>query len=150
VSREEAPPPVATTLFRLTSRGEALAPVLRELLRWGTPLMEEGPAPDDVFRGQWMTWSAEMSLTDREPDAPPVTIQVLADGEPAFLETSGGSVHVTLGRVADPDAVLRGPVHAVLGLLTGHIDLDRAASMGLECEGDRGILERVLPEATVG
>jgi DNA-binding HxlR family transcriptional regulator len=147
VSREEAPPPVATTLFRLTSRGEELAPVLRELLRWGTPLMKEGPAIGDVFRGHWVAWPAEMSLIDREPNAPPVTIQVLADGEPAFLETSGGGVHVTTGRAGDPDAVVRGPAHTILGLFTGHIDLDRAAAMGLELEGDRGALERVLPDA---
>jgi DNA-binding HxlR family transcriptional regulator len=148
VSREEAPPPVATTLFRLTSRGDELAPVVRELLRWGTPLMEEGPAPGDVFRGQWMTWAAEMSLADREPDAAPVRIQVLADGEPAVLETSDGRVHVTVGRAEHPDAVLRGPVHAVLGLLTGHVDLELAATMGVEYEGDRGALERVLPDVS--
>jgi DNA-binding HxlR family transcriptional regulator len=147
VSREEARPPVATTLFRLTSRGQELAPVLRELLRWGMPLMEGGPAPGDVFRGQWMAWPAEMSLTDREPDAPPVTIQVIADGEPAILKTSGGSVHATLGRADHTDAVLRGPVHTVLGLFTGHIDLDLAAAMGVECEGDRGAIQRVLPDA---
>jgi len=147
VSREEAPPPVATTLFSLTSRGEELAPVLRELLRWGMPLMQQGPAPDDVFRAQWMAWPATMRLTDREPDAPPVTIQVLADGEPAFLETSGGGVHLTVGRADHPDAVLRGPARVVLGLLTGQIDLDAAAAAGLECEGDRVALERVLPDA---
>ena len=33
VAREEAPPPVATTLFRLTPRGEGLRPVLDELMR---------------------------------------------------------------------------------------------------------------------
>ena len=60
VSREEAPPPVATTLFSLTSRGAELAPVLRELLRWGAPLMQAGPAPGDVFRGQWLSWPAEL------------------------------------------------------------------------------------------
>jgi DNA-binding HxlR family transcriptional regulator len=147
VSREEAPPPVATTLFSLTSRGEALAPVVRELLRWGMPLMAEGPAPGDVFRGQWMTWAAEMSLADREPDAAPVTIQVVADGEAAFLEASGGSVNATFGRVDDADATVRGPVHAVLGLFTGRLGLDLAAAMGVECEGDRGVLERVLPVA---
>lgn len=147
VSREEAPPPVATTLFRLTPRGRELAPVLRELLRWGAPLMQAGPALGDVFRGQWMTLVAEMSLTDREPAAPSVTIQVLADGEPVFLETSDGSVHFMLGRADHPDAVLRGSAHIVLGLLTGHIDLDLAAAMGAEYEGDRGALERVLPDA---
>jgi DNA-binding HxlR family transcriptional regulator len=147
VSREEAPPPVATTLFSLTSRGQELGPVLRELLLWGTPLMVEGPAPDDVFRGQWMTWAAEMSLTDRDPDAAPVTIQVLADGEAAVLETSAGSVHAKLGRADDADATVRGPAHAVLGLFTGQIGLELAAAMGLEWEGDRAALGRLLPDA---
>jgi DNA-binding HxlR family transcriptional regulator len=54
ISREEAPPPVATTLFTLTSRGAELAPLISELVRWGSPLMEQGPAAGDVFRGQWM------------------------------------------------------------------------------------------------
>jgi DNA-binding HxlR family transcriptional regulator len=147
VSREQAPPPVATTLFSLTSRGEELAPILRELLRWGMPLMQDGPADDDVFRAQWMAWPAEMSLTDREPDAPPVTIQILADGEAAVIETSAGSVHVAQGRADHPDAVLSGPVHAVLGLVTGQVHLDAAAATGVECEGDRRALQRVLPDA---
>jgi DNA-binding HxlR family transcriptional regulator len=147
VSREEAPPPVATALFSLTSRGQELAPVLRELLRWGTPLMVEGPAPDDVFRGQWMTWAAEMSLADREPDADPVTIQVLVEGEAAVLETWEGSVHAKLGQAEDADATVRGPAQAVLGLFTGQIGLDLAAAMGVECEGDRAALERLLPDA---
>src|SRR5436853_1143069 len=41
VAREEAPPPIATTLFRLTERGAELKPVLDELMRWGLPLMAE-------------------------------------------------------------------------------------------------------------
>src|SRR6516164_7447818 len=39
VRREEAPPPVATTLFQLTERGEELRPAVEELTRWGLPLM---------------------------------------------------------------------------------------------------------------
>ncbi len=35
VEREEAPPPIARTLYRLTPRGRALQPVLKELERWG-------------------------------------------------------------------------------------------------------------------
>src|SRR3954452_4793893 len=37
VDRQDAPPPIATTLFRLTPRGEALRPVIDELGRWGFP-----------------------------------------------------------------------------------------------------------------
>jgi DNA-binding HxlR family transcriptional regulator len=146
VLREEAPPPVATTLFRLSPRGEELAPLLRDMLRWGTPLMEQGPAPGDVFRGQWMKWPAELVLSDNEPDAPPVRIQILADGESALLETRGGGVSFALGKVDDPDAVVKGSAHSVLALLTGHVDLDGAAAMGVEYDGDRCVLERVLPD----
>src|SRR5436190_22444590 len=35
VLRETAPPPVATSVFSLTARGQALWPVLAELGRWG-------------------------------------------------------------------------------------------------------------------
>src|SRR5437867_2184126 len=39
VSREEAPPPIATTLFHLTQRGKDLEPVMLSIGRWGSPLL---------------------------------------------------------------------------------------------------------------
>ena len=39
VRKYEAPPPVATTVFELTARGEDLWPAIRELGRWGRPLL---------------------------------------------------------------------------------------------------------------
>src|SRR3977135_2149859 len=48
VSREDAPPPIATTLFALTERGTELRPVLSELGKWGEPLMAER-ADEDAF-----------------------------------------------------------------------------------------------------
>src|ERR1700674_3647322 len=53
VSREDAPPPIATTLFRLTPRGEELKTVLVELGRWGVPYMVE-PVAEDAFRSHWL------------------------------------------------------------------------------------------------
>src|SRR5438128_7232990 len=44
ITREDAPPPIATTLFRLTPRGEQLRPALDALMRWGLPLMSEQTA----------------------------------------------------------------------------------------------------------
>src|SRR5919109_751412 len=41
ITREAAPPPVATTVFRLTPRGEALQPVIAALGEWGVPLLQE-------------------------------------------------------------------------------------------------------------
>src|SRR2546421_3568128 len=64
VGREDAPPPVATTLFRLTPRGEQLRPTLVELGRWGAPLMVETGA-NGAFRSHWLSLPAELFLTDR-------------------------------------------------------------------------------------
>src|SRR5581483_7665217 len=86
VGREDAPPPVATTLFSLTERGEALRPLLDELGIWRVPYMVEGPAPEDAFRGRWLAWPAERFLVDREPDAPPVSMELRAGEDPVVVE----------------------------------------------------------------
>src|SRR6201994_2239394 len=67
VMREEAPPPIATTLFRLTPRGEALRPVLEDLTRWGLPLMTE-QKPRDAVRSHWLASALEMMLDGPLPD----------------------------------------------------------------------------------
>src|SRR6516225_5368811 len=63
IAREEAPPPIATTLFRLTQRGEQLGPALEGLIRWGIPLMTER-RPEDAVRSHWIAWALEMMLGD--------------------------------------------------------------------------------------
>src|SRR4051812_19082344 len=93
VARVDAPPPVATTLFSLTDRGEALRPVLDALGAWGMPYVVEGPAPDDPFRGRWLAWPAERFLTDGEPDRPPIAIELRAGegaDDPVVVETVDG------------------------------------------------------------
>src|SRR5260370_666198 len=75
VTREEAPPPIATTLFRLTPRGQELESILSELGRWGAPLRAE-PDEQDACRSYWL---ASLLLSDRTPDHPPVSMEA---GEP--------------------------------------------------------------------
>ena len=50
VEREEAPPPIACTLYRLTPRGRALQPVLEELERWG--VSQESSASRTLFNAE--------------------------------------------------------------------------------------------------
>ena len=70
VRREEAAPPVATTLFRLTEAGAGLEPVLDALGAWGIRYMAQ-PADGDEFRSHWLSFPASLFLHDRDPDAPP-------------------------------------------------------------------------------
>ena len=145
VAREEAPPPVATALFRLTPRGRALEPVIRALGAWAGPLMGESRA-DDEFRSHWLALPLELHLTDRSPGRRPVTIEVRTGDQPVVIETvGGGAVRARPGSAADPDAVLSGPPDAVLGVLMGRLPLAKARARGVRFQGDAAAIQRVQP-----
>jgi DNA-binding HxlR family transcriptional regulator len=160
LSREEAPPPIATTLFRLTPRGAELRPVLESLVRWGMPLMTADHTGDAV-RSHWLAWAIELILTDRRPDAPPVTVELQTGEQPIVLETRGGKlvtrlgrspetgVGATIGGEAGPDATIVGEARPVMGLLLGMLTLREAKAAGVSYSGDPSILERIGPAAAV-
>lgn len=52
ITREEAPPPIATTLYALTPNGSALEPVLKALGIWGYQFMAE-EREGDASRPYW-------------------------------------------------------------------------------------------------
>jgi DNA-binding HxlR family transcriptional regulator len=148
IAREEAGPPIATTLFGLTPRGEQLKDALYALGLWGIPLMAEGPAPGDAFRNLWMTLPSDLFLRDRTPDRPPITIEVRTGQESMLIETVDGEVRLRQGSAQDPDAVLSGSPHVILAVITGGLDLAEAEARGLRLEGSRRSVTRVLPERT--
>ena len=148
VYREDAPPPIATTLFRLTPRGKALQAAVVELGRWGAPLLAE-PADEDAYRGHWLALPTNLHLSDQAPDEPPVTIELRIGEEAVTVETVDGSVRTRLGPAETPDLILTGPPQLVVGVLTGRLTLADAQAAGLEYDGDLAALRRVRPEAPV-
>ena len=144
ITREDAPPPVATALYELSEAGLTLEPVVKALGLWGLRLMAD-ERPEDAFRAQWM--APEWFTVDADPDAPPATIQLVAGGEQAVVELRDGRIRTRLGRVPDPDLVLDGPPRAVLGLLNGLIDLETAGRLGLSASGRLDVLTRLRPIA---
>jgi DNA-binding HxlR family transcriptional regulator len=146
--REEAAPPVATTLFHLTEAGAELDPVLKALGGWGMRFMT-GPNDDEEFRSHWLMYPVSMFAADHDPGAPPVSIELRATGSaagrPAVVEVGGGEVRTRLGAAAAPDLVLTGNPQLVLGLLAGRLSLAQARERGLETSGDTAVLDRVRP-----
>src|SRR4051812_9769599 len=108
VERVEAPPPVATTLFRLTDRGRELETALYALGRWGAPFLADAPE-DDEFRSHWLALPVDIRMADSRPEEPPIAIEVRVDDQPVVIETVNGEVRTRPGSVESPDAVLTGP-----------------------------------------
>jgi DNA-binding HxlR family transcriptional regulator len=144
VRREEAPPPIATTLVHLTETGRELEPVLRALGWWGIRYMQEFVDTDE-FRGQWFTYPVEFFLRDRDPDAPPASIELRTGPDPTVIEVSGGAVRLRVGSVPAPDLVLAGRPQLIAALLTGQLTAAEVTALGVEISGDASLLDRILP-----
>lgn len=146
ITRAFAPPPVATTVFTLTERGLDLLPVIRELARWGAPLLADA-SDDDVFRSGWMVLLFDIFYCDPEPGQPPVTIQIRTADEPMVLTTGAGTVHARPGTATNPDATLTGPPKVIAGVFSGRLTLTQARHQGLHIDGDPAALTRIRPAA---
>jgi DNA-binding HxlR family transcriptional regulator len=147
ITRVDAPPPIATTLFSLTQRGEELRPVLDGLFRWGMPLMSE-QKPGDAVRSHWLAGALETMLTDRRPEAPPVTLELQTGDQPIMLQARDGSIAVGLGSAESADATLAGPPMPIMGLLLGRLELAEARARGVSFQGDPAILDRIGAQTT--
>jgi len=144
IRREEAPPPIATTLFHLTQNGAELAPVLNAFFRWGLRYMAE-PPEHDVFRGHWFAFSI-WSLADNDPDGPPVSIELRSAGSPVVVDVADGKVAMRMGTAPAPDLVLTGEPRLILGMFNGLLTAAEAADLGLDFCGNAAVLQRILPE----
>ena len=144
ITREDAPPPIATVLYELTESGRELEPVLKALGLWGLHFMTE-ERPDDAFQARWLAYAPEWFTIDTEPDAPAAVIQLIAADELAFIQLRDGQIQTQVGRATDPDLILYGPPRTVLGLLSGLLDLESARGLGLTATGRLDLLTRLRP-----
>jgi DNA-binding HxlR family transcriptional regulator len=142
LTREAAPPPVATTLFRLTPRGKDLEPVIAALGRWGAPLLADKPGKD-AFCDHWVVLPLRLYVRDQSPRERPIRLGLRAGEERLCLETVGdGSVRVESGMADDPDATIAATAQQILVLLTGKASLAELEAKGLRYEGDAKLLAR--------
>ncbi|MGW0246516.1 winged helix-turn-helix transcriptional regulator [Nocardia goodfellowii] len=145
IARHDEPPPVAATLIGLTDRGHDLGGVVRELTRWGAPLMVVPPA-DDAFRVHWFSLPLRHLCTDATPDEPTSVVRFgdLADG--CDIIADRGRIDVRpCSTERRPDATVTAPPQVFVALFTAAVSLRMAMTMGLAVDGSVAALHRVLP-----
>jgi DNA-binding HxlR family transcriptional regulator len=146
VVAEEASPPVAGVVYRLTDRGEALEPIVKAIGDWGIPLLTE-VAEGDVFQTHWLLLPLRSDLEDSMPAGGPVRVQLEPGDDPIVLEAAEGRVRAYVGRAREPNLVLRASGRTLTSLLLGRIGLTEARKRGLSAEGDVSLLERLRVKA---
>lgn len=117
--------------YALTPRGQALAPVVHELARWGAPAMAAGPNGDQE-QGQWLVIAIAALLDGpRFRGSRPLTVQFNAGGVSVWLRLEPGTPHTAgLGHVPDPDVTVSGTLHECLAALLGSPGHDGAEVTG--------------------
>jgi DNA-binding HxlR family transcriptional regulator len=136
IVRRKLPPPAASTVYELTEKGAALAPVLAALARWG--LRTLGPPPDEFDEPPgWLEKALRTTVAAYAPDA---RIGFHISGEQASLDHGA----VVPGLLADADATVRGTPQDLYGLLvTGDLG-------GAEIDGDVDVVERLVDALAPG
>ena len=147
--RRDLPPPVASTVYTLTERGHELRGVVRELVRWGAPLMMEAPGVDE-FRRHWMGLPLRFLCRDNEPDMTRSVVRLGDVRDGCDIVADAGIIDVLPPSVdRTPDATVTGPPPVLVGLFTGQVPLRDATSMGLLVVGHQACLRRILPRTPV-
>jgi DNA-binding HxlR family transcriptional regulator len=129
-------------VYRLTERGEGLRGVIKELMRWGAPLMTTGQG-DDVFRPQWLPLALEAVYETAAID-PPVALGVRTDEGSVEMWIGVAGVRSRLGETDGTEVALDGPVGPILGVLTGLLSREDGSSMGVRISGSESELTRLL------
>ncbi len=140
----DAPPPVATALYRLTPRGKELERVIDAIGLWGVPFLKDAPR-SDAFCSHWMTLPLRKALKDNTPGEEPAVIEVRCGEEPVTVRAVDGTVRVTTGAAEKPDAVVSGTAKIVYALFRGELNLAQAKAAGLKVTGNTEVLRRVQP-----
>jgi DNA-binding HxlR family transcriptional regulator len=143
VERQDAPPPVSATVYRLTERGSALEPALLLLGQWGAARLADAD-PAEPLQPHWLVLPLRAHLIDRRPDEPAVAVELRSGRERiAVRAAGGGAVDVRLGALSEPAAVVEAEPDVLLRLMTGRTGLAGARAEGAIVYGATAALARL-------
>lgn len=127
--------------YALTERGQALRPVVHELIRWGAPLMVSGPG-EDVVQGHWVALALEAVLVSSSVAGPRTRLRVVCADSAVDVVLSRSGRSVEPASSAGADVELSGELPALLA--SAYFG---AVAPGVEVVGDAAVAERVLRRA---
>lgn len=145
LSRRVLRPPAGSTVYELTSLGQALEKTLLEFGKWGSQFVP--PSPEGVTLLRLGSYALTLKTFFRPEQAQGVneTYELHIDNEVLQVQISEGELHVQQGETRKADVIFHTDMPSYLGLLRRQIQPDEAVSRGLiRIEGDPDALSRFL------
>jgi DNA-binding HxlR family transcriptional regulator len=132
---EELPPPAARSVYTLTERGREVLPVLRALVRFGTPDLapatpDRSPRPATIAPVVFLSWFDEAEAVRVDADE---HYDVVVDGQVQHLSSRRPTVHRRFD--GEPAVTVEGPAWAFARLRQGATLDDLAADGTLRVAG---------------
>jgi hypothetical protein len=110
--------------YRLTDRGQALAPALRALREWGAEFLFD-PVADGAEEQQF-----DVRYVDGAEQIPSGRFQMTVDGQPSTLEYSDGRLTQRPGVAESPELAVETGMKFLRGWARGELDWDAGLSSG--------------------
>jgi DNA-binding HxlR family transcriptional regulator len=145
LNRRVLPPPAGSTVYELTSLGQALEKTLLELGKWGSQFVP--PSAEEATLLHVGSYALTLKTFFRPEQAQGIneTYELHIDNEVLQVRIKAGEIHVQQGEALEADMILHADMPIYLELLRGQIPPDEAISRGLiRIEGDPVALSRFL------
>lgn len=148
VRRGTLPPPAGSAVYELTDVGRGLAPVLRELARWGFQFLGT-PRRADAMRIEWYTLAMHAFFRAEEAagihDTYEFRIKDNGFQEVFHMRVDDGKLRVKQGAAESPDVSITSDARTIIEMGSGQLNPAEAVRRGrVSIEGDLATLERCL------
>jgi DNA-binding HxlR family transcriptional regulator len=148
IERYEAPPPIGTSLFRLTDRGRGLQDVLHALGRWGVERRQSDADSEDAVQPHWTALFASLELSPRVAPETEIVVGIATGGESVHAILRRDSFEIRRGTASAAEVTLSGQARLVGAVLSGILTPDQATDQGLEIAGTPSVLTELLSNST--
>jgi DNA-binding HxlR family transcriptional regulator len=137
------PPPAGSTVYQLTSVGQALEPAVLELGKWGSRLLPTSLVGNALPSVGAISLALEAFFHPEQARGIEETLELRFGVEALQVQVGNSELHVQQGQARQPVAVIHTDMPSFLRLLTGQVSPEEAiASELIRVEGDREALSR--------
>jgi len=143
--RRVLPPPAGSTVYELTSLGQALEKAVLELGRWGSQFVPSSADGATLLNVGSYALTLKTFFRPEQAQGVNETYELHVNNEVLQVQIKAGELHVRQGETRKADVIFYTDMPSYLGLLQGQIKPNEAIAEGLiRIEGDPGALSRFL------